>query len=231
MRAIDPGGHHSATFAPAGPGSVRVRRGTLAAVGLGWAIATILVILVVVGHEGAHRAYGDFVRDPNSVAHAKFYVGFVSLLGLMGWWGGAAVAGIAAQVVGRTRGARHAAPLAAFALFSAYLGVDDALQVHESVLPDDLGIQERATYLGYFLVMVGLVVVARRFIAQSEWWVLALAGGLFVASLSIDQASESFGLPALAEEGTKLFGIVTWAVYLWRSALLELSRAPSPRAR
>ena len=100
-----------------------------------WAGAVALVALMVVAHRVSGRPYGDFTRDPDAVAGEPFYVGALSLAGLVAWGAGAAAAGLAAAVLWTTPPRREVVSLAFLSTFTLYLAADDALQLHELVLP------------------------------------------------------------------------------------------------
>ena len=187
-----------------------------------WAGAVALVALMVVAHRVSGRPYGDFTRDPDAVAGEPFYVGALSLAGLVAWGAGAAAAGLAAAVLWTTPPRREVLSLAFLSTFTLYLAADDALQLHELVLPSHLGVPQDAVYAFYLFVAGGYLVLARSVILRTNWWLLGLALLAFAASIGMDLVEEADGLPILLEDSAKLFGILTWCVYIAHTAFAEL---------
>src|SRR5919201_5761988 len=200
------------------PASVRsgraVSRSALRALVVAWAATAALVLLIVLAHYLSGRVYGDFTRDPDAVAVEPFYVGALSLVGLIAWGAAAAAAGLAAAVLWTKPPRREVLSLAFLSLFTLYLGADDAFQFHEFVLPRHLDVPQRAVYLTYFLVAGGYLVLARSVIFRTEWWLLGLALLAFAVSIGFDIATDANGLPVLCEDGAKLLGIMTWGAYI-----------------
>jgi hypothetical protein len=187
-----------------------------------WAGAAALVALIVVAHRVSGRPYGDFTRDPDAVAGAPFYVGALSLAGLIAWGAGAAAAGLAAAVLWTTPPRREVLSLAFLSMFTLYLAADDALQLHEVVLPSHLGVPQDAVYAAYLLVAGSYLVLARSVILRTNWWLLGLALLAFATSIGMDLVEEAEGLPILVEDTAKLLGILTWWMYIAHTAFVEL---------
>jgi hypothetical protein len=177
---------------------------------------------MVVAHRVSGRPYGDFTRDPDAVAGVPFYVGALSLAGLIAWGAGAAAAGLAAAVLWTTPPRREVLSLAFLSTFTLYLAADDALQLHELVLPSDLGIPQDAVYAFYLFVAGSYLVLARSVILRTSWWLLGLALLAFAVSVGMDLVQEAQGLPILLEDSAKLLGILTWCTYIAQTAFAEL---------
>ena len=193
-----------------------------------WAGAAVLVVLVVVAHRVLGRPYGDFTRDPDAVADAPFYVGALSLFGLIAWGAGAAAGGLAAAVLWTVPPRRAVLSLAFLSVFTLYLATDDAYQLHESVFPSDLGIPQDAIYAAYVLVAAAYLVLAHSVIFRTQWWLLGAALVAFAVSIGLDVLIESRGLPILAEDSAKLFGILAWGLYIAHTAFVELRASGRP---
>ena len=187
-----------------------------------WAGAAALVALMVVAHRVSGRPYGDFTRDPDAVTGAPFYVGALSLAGLVAWGAGAAAAGLAAAVLWTTPPRREVLSLAFLSMSTLYLAADDALQLHEVVLPSHLGIPQDVVYVVYLIVAGSYLVLARSVILRTNLWLLALALLAFAASIGMDLVWEADGLPVLTEDTAKLLGILTWCMYIGHTAFVEL---------
>jgi hypothetical protein len=201
-----------------------VGRSGVRTLALAWAGVAALVLLIVLAHHISSRPYGDFTRDPDAVGGEPFYVGALSLVGLVAWGTAAASAGLAAMVLWTRPPRREVLSLAFLSLFTLYLAADDAFQFHEVVFPGHLGIPQRAVYAAYLLVVGGYLVLARGVILRTEWWLLALALLAFAISIAFDLATDANGLPILGEDGAKLLGIMTWCAYITHTAFVELRR-------
>src|SRR5437764_11140955 len=93
-----------------------------------WAGTAALVVLVVLAQRISGRPYGDFTRDPDAVAGEPFYVGGLSLIGLVAWGAAAAAGGLAAAVLWTKPPRPAVLSLAFLSIFTFYLAADDAFQ-------------------------------------------------------------------------------------------------------
>lgn len=146
------------------------------------------------------------VRDANSTSGVAWHVGSLSLVGVLVWASASAVA-----VFASTRAhPPDRAFLRPFGILGLVLALDDALLLHEEVVPAILGsdLAEYALYAVYALVAVA--------IGWRSWRVLTpvarafglAMGAMFACSALIDVLD----LPQLYIEDTfKLVGIAFWA--------------------
>jgi hypothetical protein len=197
-----------------------------AAFGLG------LLAVVAVGADRTGRSVSFFTRDPLAELHAPLYTGVVSTVGALVWWSGGVVALAAALALGSRRPAF--APLLALAALTLALAFDDLFLVHEEVLPDIVGIPEKAVYAAYALAGAAFVVVFRPFLAKPPR-LPALAAAVLLLGLSIFFDVVAPGRHLL-EDGAKLLGIVAWTIFAAGVSLDELAaltgrRAPVPEPR
>lgn len=204
-----------------------------AAVALSWCaavtVAALAVVVVAASDEGV--VAGELLRDPMAVLDAPFWVGAVSNLGVVLWAGSAVLwAFLAAVAPTRARARGERSFLVAASALSTWLLLDDALLVHEQVLPLYLGLAGELAFVVTAVATALFVAVFHRRILRSDWLVLAAALGLLVASLTVDQLHDRhllgrLGLPAtgagqlLLEDGLKLAGITAWMAYAWRTGM------------
>ena len=157
---------------------------------------------------------------------------------VVAWFGAAASAGLA-FLVSRERW------LLAVVGLSAYMGLDDALMLHEAVFPYHLGIKEQHMLLALALIAWGLVIALRRRIAANRPALLLSAAAMFALSLAADTRTVRgwFGFPThddtiivatLVEDGAKLIGTWLWLVWVVLAAMTAIRpmvAAASPEAR
>jgi hypothetical protein len=169
-------------------------------------------------------------RDPAVAAGAPWHLGLFSTLGVLAWWTAAVAALTAALALyGRFDGA-WCMPAAAGAL-AALLGLDDALMLHEVVLPTLFGIPEEATFAAYGLLALGYLWAFRHLHLGLRVDLMAAALCLFGASILLDIVAPGLGRwQLLLEDGLKFAGICAWAAY-HGDAACRLLRAALARHR
>lgn len=177
------------------------------------------------------------VSDPAAVLDAPFYLGLLSHAGILLWAAAAAVAVFGSRLAHAIEPRRF---LLAFGLLTALLALDDLLMLHEHVLPRLTGLPEWALVGGYAAAVGALGWRFHPFIARTDVRLLALALGLFCASVLVDLVPEFLGTeddlarvpPRLVdvvlfvEAGSKFGGIVAWLLYATHTAARVLTRPP-----
>jgi hypothetical protein len=158
------------------------------------------------------------LRDPVTMAGLPPGHGSLSILGAMGWTAAAALC-FAAHLA-------RAPGMGAIAGLLLCLGIDDALLLHEEVLPA-AGIPQALV----FAVYLGWAAAIARHVATRpgafDAGLLAVACVGFAISMGIDVAAHA---PVALEDGPKVFGIAVlcwWALGRARDALLRVpARVP-----
>lgn len=150
-------------------------------------------------------------RDPAGTAGTGAYTGVLSTTGVMLWAAATAICffGAAQLRAGNSRATRF---LFFGGVVSLLLTLDDALLLHEQVLPR-LFIPEVITYLA-LMAAVGVYVVSfLRLILRTDY--LLLAASVFFVGLmvALDQALPFTELGTFVEDGLKFAGIVFWLAY------------------
>lgn len=190
------------------------------------AAGTLATVLVLSGAQATCLAAGVdagvLVRDTAAVLEAPFYTGVLSNVG-GACWGAATALGILGSVVlrrGDPRQREVSGALRGFALLSAWLGLDDLVQIHEYVAPRLLGIDEQLVYLAYALLVTAWIVRHRRVIVERAPLPLLVAFIGFGGSLLADELGDYVvQVPLVLEDGLKLIGVVNWGV--WAGVLLS----------
>jgi hypothetical protein len=166
----------------------------------------------------------DLLGDPNQLSGSPWWLGAVSLLGLLLWAGSAAMLLITGLVLREQRDSERALFFLATAVLVAGAGVDDALVVHEVVLPDELGIPQPVVLLAYGGVALAWLVRFRGHLGR-ELGLLALAAGGFAVSVVFDNLHRLPGVSQaewidVTDEYAKYAGLC--ALFAW--ALVETRR-------
>jgi len=166
----------------------------------------------------------DLSRDIADTAKLPWWTGAISLTGLMLWSAGAAICAFAAAAVARLRPAeaRFFAATAALLLFAA---VDDALQLHETVGPEELGIPELICYAALGLAALAWALRFHREILATRIWVLGLAAVFFGGSLLSDTLVIG---PTAAEDWLKNSGIAILLLWCADTALTAVRPEVQP---
>lgn len=177
------------------------------------------------------------MRDPAATMRAPAYIGLVSNIGVLLWYGTAAVclfcaAGLRRQESGGTM--RSFLLLAG--LITAVLGLDDLFRLHEDVLPS-LGVRQRITVAVYATAVPLYLVRYRQLILRTDFLLLLFALAFLGLSVCIDYLSPRIehmpyasvawmrgymAIPELriyVEDGFKLLGIASWSAYFTRVCL------------
>jgi hypothetical protein len=201
---------------------------TGAGVLIGLVPAVLLIKLLHVDPE-------TLTRDIFASTDSPVYTGFLSNLGLFVWAAAVAIWLLAALLLARVD-LRH--PLLPFAigsgLFSGLLLCDDAFMFHELILPDYLGIPEKAVMVAYILIALSYVGLNLRHILRSPYLLLLIAIGFLGLSMGLDELIHFSQLETLAEDTLKFAGIVFWAGYAATAAIqiIEgLTPKPDPAVR
>jgi hypothetical protein len=191
-------------------------RYTLIGVGLAWAAAALILLLASAAGMVLDRPFNDFSRDPVTVLEGPAYIGFVSSLGAVAWAIGCGACLVGAlALTGRVRLA-----LTCGGLLTAILMADDLLLVHEAYI-EFVGLPMMAAPIVYAGLAIGFLVVFREFVRHHGLWILLVACALFAVSAALDVALDEDS-PFLIEDGSKLFGIVTWSSFFVLAAVGEI---------
>lgn len=157
-------------------------------------------------------------RDVAAIAGLHPLAGFLSTLGILLWWGSAAIQGHTASVL---RAAGHEGDAGFFAYssaLSAYLALDDQFQIHEHLAPQYLGLPERAVYGLLALAVLVYLARYRHQFRSVDGRLLALALAGLSASVIVDVGLDRWlwqlqDWVFLVEDGLKWLGVCFWAAY------------------
>jgi hypothetical protein len=187
-----------------------------------WTAVGAVLIAVAVASVVLDRSTGDFTRDAVNVLETSVYVGAVSTLGAI-VWAIAATACLLAAVLVRDETRRV---FVWGGILTAMLLVDDAFLLHEAYA-QETGNSEKHVLVLHPIAMAVYVVRFRWFLRRHGLLVLPLALTWFGLSAVLDISEPG---PFLLEDGAKLFGIVTWALFFLWAAGRELRWRVEPPA-
>jgi hypothetical protein len=186
----------------------------------------------------------DFMREPQMIVHAPWYVGIISTVGCFVWAGAAAICFFGwAMLRHRAEENRFSLLLLCSGILTLQLMMDDMFMFHESVYGYYFGISENMVYVTYALTAIAGVIAFRETILKTDYLLLLIAlafmASKLVVEVSDEHAQRIFGHWAayfdpenifgpwriVVEDGLKLFGIVTWLAYFWKATSTEIQHA------
>jgi hypothetical protein len=188
------------------------------------ALGVLCVVATAVAAAELDRPFAFFTRDPSAELGGPYYTGFLSLLGVLVLWGGAAACGFAGGLLRRARDPA-AAPIIAFSALSGIVAVDDVFQLHEAFAPGTLGIRQEVGETAYVVAAVVLVWIYRRILGEAGWAWPAITAALLGGAVSADFVNDVAGVSVhVIEDGLKFVGYVTWTSYLTTLAVSKITR-------
>ena len=198
--------------------------------------AAIFIVVLFIVYLTLDIPFSTFVEDPAASLKYSGLSGIVSNVGILFQSSAAAVSIFGYLLLKRRGGANGSGSfLLSFGLFAALLAIDDFFLVHEAVgdalagafgFSDSIG--EGLTFAVYVVLFLFIVIKNRDVVLQSEYLLLCGAIILFCLSTLIDLSEVAFTFESgtignkifrIGEEIIKFFAIITWAVYIARSAM------------
>jgi hypothetical protein len=157
----------------------------------------------------------DLGADPNVVAGESFSVGVLTRVEVLVWSVAVGIA-LAAGLLGRRWSAPQAPVLLAFGGVAAVLVADDALLIHEAATKAGV---PRGSFQAIYGAAVLLLLWRFRvpLFSVTPWILLIVACGWLGLSAIVDAVVDYFVESSalhVVEDGLKLFGILTWSLYL-----------------
>jgi hypothetical protein len=161
-------------------------------------------------------------RDAVEILKAPPYYGALSNLGILVWVAGAVSCIFGAALLWRrSKDRTWAGYLLSLGGLTAVLVLDDLFLLHETVLPQLIGVRQRHVLAGYAVLVAVFLVRHRKRIIQTEYPLLVTAFGFFSLSVISDGAQTRIDLPLHygIEDGGKFLGILAWSVYSVRLSM------------
>ncbi len=189
-----------------------------------WLITLLSLLLGIYASTVKDIPLESFTKDPTALMNAPFYLGFFSNIGIMIWSGAAMInLFVAYQIKDNPKERENFL----FILFSAFITLmmtlDDLFQLHEFVFPNYFSISDNAVYLTYMNIFLLYFIYFRKRLLASEFTILGLAFFFLGLSTIIDVLPLPIPKDTFLEDAIKLFGIVTWFIYYFRTGNEVLS--------
>ncbi|HOS47046.1 MAG TPA: hypothetical protein PLG57_00345 [Bacteroidia bacterium] len=189
-----------------------------------WLITLLSLLLGIYASTVKDIPLESFTKDPTALMNAPFYLGFFSNIGIMIWSGAAMINFFVAYQIKDNPKERENF---LFILFSAFITLmmtlDDLFQLHEFVFPNYFSISDNAVYLTYMNIFLLYFIYFRKRLLASEFTILGLAFFFLGLSTIIDVLPLPIPKDTFLEDAIKLFGIVTWFIYYFRTGNEVLS--------
>jgi hypothetical protein len=213
---LAPGSHHMRrVFATQFP---RIRLTLMASL----LVALVGIMSVVILSLVTGTPVSVFTRDPAHITESSPVIGFLSMLGVMGW---AAATAICFMGAGLFSDDRHDQKLTVFLFSSGVLSLvlmlDDALLFHDYLLPNYVHIPQRYTYGAYTLIVAGYLIFFCRQILLTDYLLFMLAFLCLGLSVLFDAFLPFSNLETFVEDGFKFLGIAFWVGYFARVVVLK----------
>ena len=185
-----------------------------------WALglALLLLGLALMARSMFQVPFESQFRDPAAILKAHPLTGFLSHLGVLGWWTGAAISLFAAAVL--PPGANLRRMLLTGGLLTAVLALDDMFMIHDDLAYRHLHLSQRHFLAAYLAATLLWLWSHRGQILASGPATLAIGLGCFSLSLIVDIFLGAWPSPwrIFLEDGFKILGIACWSGFLVRTA-------------
>jgi hypothetical protein len=166
----------------------------------------------------------SFTRDPIAVLGGAAYVGFISNVGILFWAFTAAICLFSSIIQKQDNNQATSKFLLYSGLLTMWLLLDDMFGFHDSILPYHLMIPEELVYLIYITIVLVYLAKFKTVILGCEYVIFSIAFCFFALSVLIDLFLEQQGFLSLIEDGFKLFGIVTWFIFFFKTCRVYLQQ-------
>ena len=186
---------------------------------IGFTLGLLGILSVYVLSKIKEVPVSELTRDPSAVNDTPIYIGILSMFGLLLWAAAAAICLFSAVLTGRDARHRQAALfLFCSGLISLLLMLDDALLLHERVIPERLHIPEAGVFLSYVLIGLVYLMYFFRRILGSDYLLFLLALLFLGSSAAMDQFLPMSNLETFLEDSLKFTGIIFWLAYFAHTA-------------
>lgn len=209
-----------------------------------YVLPVLFLAAVVLASLKMNVPFGLFTRDPASYTELHPLTGIASNLGFVVWIATATICIFSAALL-RSRTNKEASQhtsigasthsaernftnfLLCAGLLTTLLAFDDFFLIHDTILPQYLGMDEKVMYALYACLAISGAVIFRSCILQTEYAALLIAFGFFGLSLCIDMLQETLeptwgDWRIFFEDSFKFLGIVGWFGYYCRCSYLAL---------
>jgi hypothetical protein len=182
-----------------------------------------------------------FLKDPALVAgskglvHSRFkfsvnpLVGAVSNIGILLWCISATISFLGFLILKKKREKNDSVSFLFYSgILTSMLLVDDLFLVHETIAPKLLKVNQEIVYLFLGIATALWLLKFRKTILKTDYIPLLLAFMFFGLSIVFDRITDwsminlEFSQIEIFEDGSKLFGIVSWMTYFFNVFFREI---------
>ncbi|MFD3164535.1 hypothetical protein [Herpetosiphon sp. NSE202] len=192
---------------------------------IGW-ISLFVVCLLLILYSFSqfdHIPLSTLTRDPADITGVPFYVGILSTLGVMLWSAATGICAVGLLLLEPSHPQRRF--LAASALLSGLLTLDDAILLHERVFPVHLHIPENLVLAGYLGLGIAYLYYFLPRMLSTDYGLFLIAAGFMGLSIVFDVIMPFHELATFTEDSLKFIGIVFWLSYFGRTVQSILAHA------
>jgi hypothetical protein len=190
----------------------------LSTVMISFIVIMLVLSLVLMLNQQFNVRVSNLTTDPNALNGSRFYIGLVSVLGVMSWSATVGICWLGTAVL-RHRPATHEQTrfLRLSGLITLLLALDDAFMLHEVVFPNYFGIPENVVYLGYAFLLIAYLRLAWFQILASDYLLFMAAFLLLGTSVALDVVLPYSNRMAFLEDVLKFSGIIFWLAYFYHA--------------
>lgn len=185
---------------------------------ISWLITLLLLMMAIYACTVKNIPLDTLTKDPTAIMNAPFYLGFFSNLGIIIWSGGWLSCMFTAY---RIRSVEEREEDFYFMLFGGLITLlmtfDDLYQFHELVFPKYFSIPENAVLVTYFNLYFIYLYRFRKSILNTDFIAFAMAFVFLGLSVLIKHAHLPIPQDTFMKDAFKLFGIVSWFIYFFRT--------------
>ncbi len=192
---------------------------------IGW-ISLFVVCLLLILYSFSqfdHIPLSTLTRDPADITGVPFYFGILSTLGVMLWSAATGICAVGWLLLEPSHPQRRF--LAASALLSGLLTLDDAILLHERVFPVHLHIPENLVLASYLGLGIAYLYYFLPRMLSTDYGLFLIAAGFMGLSIVFDVIMPFHELATFTEDSLKFIGIVFWLSYFGRTVQSILAYA------
>lgn len=194
-------------------------RFNIPAIAVIYGLVAVSLGITILANQLAGIPFSFFSSDPVSTLNVHPLTGIQSILGILIW---ICTAGICLFTSAVLRSRKAAGPVFRFFLWSGIitliLAFDDLFLFHEDLVYRYLEIGQKTVFAIYVLLIGWYIFKFRQTIPHSDHLIFIFALAFLGLSEGMDIIEHYWDSPwrIFFEDGFKLFGIVSWSIYLIR---------------
>jgi len=190
-------------------------------IGLTYIILFCLMFFVTIIAFYMNISVDAFTRDPAALFDFHPFLGLISNIGILFWCSTSAICLFSANFYEKGRQRIVKQFLITSGLLTLLLLLDDLFMLHDEIFPMYFHGSEKIVYCVYIVLILMYFLKFKTLIAETEYFILFMACSFLGFSIIGDVFFTQLGI--LVEDGSKLFGIVTWFIYFARTCFFQIN--------